>query len=70
MSFWGNQTGYESRLHCLQQDLDSQTKGHYKGKHHSWHSLQAYSAGMATPKKAYSADGQGVLGLQRPAVHR
>ena len=25
MSFWGNQTGYESRLHCLQQGLDSQT---------------------------------------------
>ena len=24
-SFWGNQTGYESRLHCLQQGLDSQT---------------------------------------------
>ena len=25
MSFWGNQTGYESQLHCLQQGLDSQT---------------------------------------------
>ena len=24
-SFWGDQTGYESRLHCLQQGLDSQT---------------------------------------------
>ena len=26
-SFWENQTGYESRLHCLQQGLDSQTQG-------------------------------------------
>ena len=25
MSFWGNQTGYESQLHCLQQGLESQT---------------------------------------------
>ena len=34
------------------------------------HCLPAYSAGMATPKKAYSVDGQGILGLQRPALHR
>ena len=26
MSFWGNQTGYESRLHCLKQGLDSQMR--------------------------------------------
>ena len=51
-SFWGNQTGYESRLHCLQQDLDCQTQGYYEGRPHSWHCLLAYSAGMATPKKA------------------
>ena len=32
MSFWGDQTGYESQLHCLQQGLDSQTQGNYKGR--------------------------------------
>ena len=32
MSFWGNQTGYESRLHSLQQDLDSQTQGYHQGR--------------------------------------
>ena len=70
MSFWGNQTGYESRLHCLQQDLDSQTQGYHQGRPHSWHGLPAHSAGVATPKEAYSANGQGILGLQRPALHR
>ena len=35
-NFWGNQTGYESRLHCLQQDLDSQTQGYHQGRPHSW----------------------------------
>ena len=29
-----------------------------------------YISQMATSKKAYSADGQGVLGLQRPALYR
>ena len=69
-SFWGNQTGYESRLHCLQQDLDSQTQGYHQGRPHSWHGLPAHSAGVATSKEAYSANGQGILGLQRPALHR
>ena len=45
MSFWGNQTGYESRLHCLQQDLDSQTQGYHQRRPHSWHGLPAHSAG-------------------------
>ena len=31
---------------------------------------QLYSAGVATPKEAYSANGQGVLGLQRPALYK
>ena len=70
MSFWGNQTGYESRLHCLQQDLDSQTQGYHQGRPHSWHGLPAHSAGVATPKEAYSQNGQGILGLQRPALYR
>ena len=70
MSFWGNQTGYESQLHCLQQGLDSQTQGNHQGRPHSWHSLPAHSAGVATPKEAYSQNGQGILGLQRPALHR
>ena len=70
MSFWGNQTGYESRLHCLQQGLDSQTQGYHQGRPHSWHGLPAHSAGVATPKEAYSQNGQGILGLQRPALHR
>ena len=69
-SFWGNQTGYESRLHRLQQDLDSQTQGYHQGRPHSWHGLPAHSAGVATSKEAYSANGHGVLGLQRPALHR
>ena len=69
-SFWGNQTGYESQLHCLQQDLNSQTQGYHQGRPHSWHSLPAHSAGVATPKEAYSQNGQGILGLQRPALHR
>ena len=69
-SFWGNQTGYESRLQCLQQDLDSQTQGYHQGRPHSWHGLPAHSAGVATPKEAYSANGQGILGLKRPALHR
>ena len=69
-SFLGNQTGYESRLHCLQQDLDSQTQGYHQGRPHFWHSLPAHSAGVATYKEAYSVNGQGVLGLQRPALHR
>ena len=69
-SFWGNQTGYESWLHSLQQDLDCQTLRYYKGRPHSWHCLLAISAGMATPKEAYSVNGQGILGLQRPALHR
>ena len=69
-SFWGNQTGYESRLHCLQQGLDSQTQGNHQGRPHSWHSLTAHSAGVATPKEAYSQNGQGILGLQRPALYR
>ena len=60
-SFWGNQTGYESRLHCLQQELDSQTQGHHQGRPHSWHGLPAHSAGVATPKEAYSVNGQGIL---------
>ena len=70
MSFWGNQTGYESRLHCLQQGLDNQTQGNYEGRPHSWHSVPVNSAGVATPKEAYSQDGQGILGLQRPALYR
>ena len=70
MSFWGNQTGYESRLHCLQQGLDSQTQGNHQGRPHSWHGLPAHSAGVATPKEAYSQNGQGILGLQRPALYR
>ena len=69
-SFWGNQTGYESRLHCLQQDLDSQTQGYHQRRPHSWHGLPAHSAGVATSKEAYSQNGQGVLGLQRPALYR
>ena len=69
-SFLGNQTGYESRLHCLQQDLDSQTQGYHQGRPHSWHGLPAHSAGVATSKEAYSTNGQGILGLQRPALHR
>ena len=69
-SFWGNQTGYESRLHCLQQDLDSQTQGYHQGRPHSWHGLPAHSAGVATSKEAYSQNGQGILGLQSPALHR
>ena len=32
--------------------------------------LPAHSAGVATSKEAYSQNGQGVLGLQRPALHR
>ena len=32
--------------------------------------LPAHSAGVATPKEAYSQNGQGVLGLQRPALYR
>ena len=52
MSFWGNQTGYESQLHCLQQDLDCQDEGNYEGRPHSEHSVPAHSAGMATPKEA------------------
>ena len=63
-------TGYESRLHCLQQDLDSQTQGYHQGRPHSWHGLPAHSAGVATSKEAYSANGQGILGLQRPALDR
>ena len=70
MSFRGNQTGYESRLHCLQQDLDSQTQGYHQGRPHSWYSLPAHSAGVATSKETYSQNGQGVLGLQRPALYR
>ena len=31
---------------------------------------QLSAAGVATSKEAYSANGQGVLGLQRPALHR
>ena len=69
-SFWGNQTGYESQLHCLQQGLDSQTQGNYEVRPHSWHSVPAYSAGVATPKEAYSQNGRGILGLQRPALYR
>ena len=61
MSFWGNQTGYESQLHCLQQDLDSQTQGYHQGRPHSWHGLPAHSEGVATPKEAYSQNGQGIL---------
>ena len=34
------------------------------------HSVPADSAGVATPKEAYSTDGQGILGLQRPALYR
>ena len=70
MSFWGDRTGYERRLHCLQQGLDSQTQGYHQGRPHSWHSLPAHSAGVATPKEAYSQNGQGILGLQRPALYR
>ena len=70
MSFWVNQTGYDSRLHCLQQGLDSQTQGYHQGRPHSWHSLPAHSAGVATPKEAYSQNGQGILRLQRPALYR
>ena len=33
-------------------------------------SLPAHSAGVATPKEAYSQNGQGVMGLQRPALYR
>ena len=44
VSFWGNQTGYESQLHSLQQDLDCQTQGYYEGRPHSWHCIPAYSA--------------------------
>ena len=69
-SFWGNQTGYASQLHCLQQDLDSQTQGYHQGRPHSWHGLPAHSAGVATSKEAYSQNGQGILGLQRPALYR
>ena len=61
-SFWGNQTGYESQLHCLQQDLDSQTQGYHQGRPYSWHGLPAHSAGVATSKEAYSANGQGRTG--------
>ena len=43
-----------SRLHCLQQDLDSQTQGYHQGRPHSWHGLPAHSAGVATSKEAYS----------------
>ena len=50
-SFWGNQTGYESQLHCLQQDLDSQTQGYHQGRPHSWHGLPAHSAGVATQRR-------------------
>ena len=67
---WGNQTGYESQLHCLQQGLDNQTQGNYEARPHSWHSVPVNPAGVATPKEAYSQDGQGVLGLQRPALNR
>ena len=70
MSFLGNQTGYESRLHCLQQGLDSQTQGNHQGRPHSWHGLPAHSAGVATPKETYFQNGQGILGLQRPALYR
>ena len=41
-----------------------------KGRPHLKHGVPAHSAGMATPKEAYSLDGQGVLGLQRPAHNR
>ena len=37
---------------------------------HSWHGLPAHSTGVATQKEAYSQNGQGILGLQRPALHR
>ena len=46
MSFLGNQTGYESQLHCFQQDLDSQTKGNNKGRPHLKHGVPDHSAGM------------------------
>ena len=69
-SFWVNQTGYESCLHCLQQGLDSQTQGNHQGRPHSWHGPPAHSARVATPKEAYCQNGQGVLGLQRPALYR
>ena len=32
--------------------------------------VPAYSAGVAASKEAYSQDGQGILGLQRPALYR
>ena len=69
-SFWGNQTVYESQLHYLQQDLNSQTKGDNSGRPHLRHSVPAHSAGVATSKEAYSMDGQGVLGLQGPTFER
>ena len=32
--------------------------------------VPAHPAGVATPKEAYSQNGQGILGLQRPAPYR
>ena len=67
-SFWGNQIGYESWLHCLQQDLDHQAEGGNSGGPYSKHSVPAHSAGAATSKETYSINGQGILGLvtERP----
>ena len=48
----------------------AQTQGCHQGRPHSWHSLPAHSAGVATSKEAYSQNGQGVLRLQRPALYR
>ena len=50
--------------------LDCQTQGYNEGRPHSWHSVPAYLAGMATSKKAYSVNGQGILGLQIAALYR
>ena len=54
-----------SQLHSLQQGLDCQTEGSHMGRPHSEHSVPAHPVGVATPKKAHSPDGQGILGLQR-----
>ena len=50
---------------AFQQGLDCQTKGSHMERPHSEHSVPAHPAGVATPKKAHSPDGQGILGLQR-----
>ena len=62
-SLTGNQTRHASRLHCLDEAMDSETQGQHSERPHPRNIVSAHPAGLAASAKTRATFSEEILGL-------